>query len=64
MKRMAVTVGRHMAQWNAGKPEAGKKYGAKDPLVPQNLIDQLVSWGDYLGALDNVYLDAPSKPRR
>ena len=56
---MAVMVGRHMAQWNADAPEAGKKYGAKDPLVPRNIDEQIVSWGDYLGALDNVYLDAP-----
>ena len=59
---MAVLVGRHMAQWNQAAPLPGEKSAAKDPLVPRNIDEQLVSWGDYLGALDNVYLDAPNTP--
>jgi hypothetical protein len=55
-RHMAVLVGRHMAQWNTEAPPEGKKYGEKAPLPPRNIDEQLVSWADYLGALDNVYL--------
>lgn len=35
----------HMAQWN--KP---------GPTPPRNLVEQLVSWADYLASRDNVYV--------
>ena len=63
-RHMAVLAGRHMGQWNVQAPEPGKKYGEKDPQVPRNIDEQIVSWGDYLGALDNVYLNAPNMPTK
>ncbi|MHB2016476.1 MAG: hypothetical protein ACYCW6_05960 [Candidatus Xenobia bacterium] len=56
---MSTLVGRHMAQWNTAPLPPGKKYPGKAPLVPRNIDEQIVSWADYLGALDNVYVDTP-----
>jgi hypothetical protein len=46
---MRELVGNHMAQWNF--PE---------PAPPRDLANQIVSYADYLGSRDNVYVDVPS----
>ncbi|MBM3461012.1 MAG: hypothetical protein FJX76_02820 [Armatimonadetes bacterium] len=45
---MRELVGKHMAQWNF--PE---------PSPPSDLANQIVSYADYLGSRDNVYVDVP-----
>jgi hypothetical protein len=59
-RHMAVLVGRHMAQWNDAPLAPGQKYSDPAPLVPRNIDEQIVSYADYLGALDNVYVAAPN----
>ncbi len=43
-------VGNHMAQWNQGPDRQ------PDPRIPQDLKNQIVSYADYLAALDDVYV--------
>ena len=52
-KTVQRLVANHMAQWNK------KADKSKDPRIPADKLEQIVSYADYLGSRDNVYITTP-----
>jgi len=49
-KLVQRVAARHMAQWSQSAD------GKRTPMVPETMLDQIVSYADYLAAQDNVYV--------
>lgn len=49
-QKMQELVNNHMAQWNRSPDEK------RDPKVPQDIPNQIVSYADYLGSQPNVFV--------
>ncbi len=52
-KTVQRLVANHMAQWNKLEDKTA------DPRVPADKLEQIISYADYLGSRDNVYVTVP-----